>query len=146
MYADDLRDSKSEPTHSWRFDCAAAHDSDMLGACQQRFVGMALSLQLSYLPLALLLSPVLCSDVFCQLGVKLLGELPLGMPPPRFPSASSTVIWEIVGSAGVVALLCYIESIAIAKRYAAKRNYNIDGNQVRSSLTSHSSRLLFLSL
>ncbi len=44
---------------------------------------------------------------------------------PRVPIESSGTMWSLVGSAGMLSLLGFIEAIAVAKKFAAKGRYSI---------------------
>ncbi len=63
-------------------------------------------------------------------GVKLLGEVPRGLPMPTFPSG---VGWEDFGNLLPLALACFllgaVETSAIGRMFAEKHGYRLDSNQ-----------------
>jgi MFS superfamily sulfate permease-like transporter len=62
-------------------------------------------------------------------GVKLLGEVPRGLPVPSLPA----VHWQDVGDLLPLALACFllgaVETAAIGRMFAEKHGYRIDSNQ-----------------
>jgi sulfate permease, SulP family len=62
-------------------------------------------------------------------GVKLLGEVPRGLPPPLLPG----VRWEDLGDLLPLALACFllgaVETAAIGRMFAEKHGYRLDSNQ-----------------
>jgi len=62
-------------------------------------------------------------------SVKIIGELPTGLHPFSIPITDKSIFWNLLPTAVAVALVAYMESIAIAKKYAFKHNYEIDVNK-----------------
>src|SRR6185295_7343372 len=62
-------------------------------------------------------------------GVKLLGEVPRGLPVPSLPA----VHWSDLGDLLPLALACFllgaVETAAIGRMFAAKHGYRLDSNQ-----------------
>lgn len=66
---------------------------------------------------------------FGEFGLRLLGEIPAGIPIPRIPNVTA-VDWQplAVGAAGL-ALISYNSAMVTARGFAAKNRYDIDPNQ-----------------
>ena len=62
-------------------------------------------------------------------GVKLVGEIPAGLPPFGIPDLSTDTLRLLVGDALALALLGLIEAVAIARSIAVYTHQRIDGNQ-----------------
>ena len=65
-------------------------------------------------------------------GVHVIGDIPAGLPDFGLPDFSAIEGSDVVGllpGAFGIALVAYAESVAIARRYAAKYKYEIDPNQ-----------------
>ncbi|RMH01582.1 MAG: SulP family inorganic anion transporter [Aquificota bacterium] len=62
-------------------------------------------------------------------GVKVVGEIPRGLPLPQFPSVDWDLFDRIVGKAVVVGVVGYMEAYAIAKLIASQSKQKIDTNQ-----------------
>ncbi len=66
---------------------------------------------------------------FGALGVKLLGEVPSGIPAPSLPA----VHWSDIPALLPLALACFllgaVETAAIGRMFAAKHGYRLDSNQ-----------------
>lgn len=67
---------------------------------------------------------------FDQAGVKIVQEVPSGLPSLSMPSISMEAIKSLLPIALVISLIGFMESIAVAKAIQAKhRDYEIDSNQ-----------------
>jgi high affinity sulfate transporter 1 len=66
---------------------------------------------------------------FEALGVKLLGEVPKGIPVPSLPALSHADVRELVPLALACFLLGGVESAAIGRMFAEKHGYRFDANQ-----------------
>jgi high affinity sulfate transporter 1 len=66
---------------------------------------------------------------FGGLGVKLLGEVPRGIPVPSLPAVSLSDIRELMPLALACFLLAAVETAAIGRMFAAKHGYRLDSNQ-----------------
>lgn len=64
------------------------------------------------------------------IGVKIIGDIPAGMPPLSLPSWDVNSIKMLFPTALTIALVGFMESIAVAKAIQARhRNYKVDANQ-----------------
>tara|TARA_B110000305_G_scaffold196986_1_gene222377 strand:- start:2418 stop:4139 length:1722 start_codon:yes stop_codon:yes gene_type:complete len=66
---------------------------------------------------------------FTERGVKVVGEVPQGLPPISLPSFSMDIWTSLIGSAILMSLIGFIESISIARTLAATKRQRIDPNQ-----------------
>ncbi|XP_046730300.1 pendrin-like isoform X1 [Silurus meridionalis] len=66
-------------------------------------------------------------DLKSHYGANIVDGIPRGFVPARFPSI--TLFGDIVGSSFSTAVVGYAVSISVAKVYATKHDYKIDGNQ-----------------
>lgn len=65
-----------------------------------------------------------------QQGVKILGEVPSGLPGLSLPTFSMDTWQALIPTALTIALVSFMESIAVAKAIQAKhKNYKVDANQ-----------------
>src|SRR5216117_1479110 len=64
-----------------------------------------------------------------QLGVKLLGEVPQGMPPFGLPAIHASDLNDLLPLALACFLLGAVESAAIGRMFAVKHGYRFDANQ-----------------
>jgi len=62
-------------------------------------------------------------------GGGVVGKIPEGLPGITFPHFDFSVIGQLIGSAVVIALIGFMEAIAIAKAMAAKTRQRLDTNQ-----------------
>jgi sulfate permease, SulP family len=62
-------------------------------------------------------------------GVKVVGEVPQGLPPISLPSFSIDIWTSLIGSAILMSLIGFIESISIARTLAATKRQRIDPDQ-----------------
>lgn len=71
-------------------------------------------------------------------SVKLVGALPPGLPAFTMPELNLTLWSQVAGSAFLIALLGFVESVSIAQAYAARRKERVNPNQelVALGLTS----------
>jgi SulP family sulfate permease len=60
-------------------------------------------------------------------GVAVVGSVPSGLPAPKLPELAD--VPELFGAAAAVALLVYVETIAVSREYANRHGYKIDPNQ-----------------
>ncbi len=59
-------------------------------------------------------------------GIRLVGDLPAGLPPVGLPSIHLSDLNELIPTALACFLLCYGESISVARSFAQKHGYEID--------------------
>lgn len=64
-----------------------------------------------------------------QQGVKIVGELPVGLPQVALPSISSSLLLTLIPMAIMISLIGFAESIAIARTFAAKRRQQVNSNR-----------------
>jgi len=66
---------------------------------------------------------------FAKLGIRLLGEIPAGLPAPRIPAVTG-LDWQplAVGAVGL-ALISYNSAMVTARGFAARNRYEIDPNR-----------------
>lgn len=65
-----------------------------------------------------------------ELGVKIVGEVPGGLPSFGLPQIQSSVVQDLVPIALAIALVSFMESIAVAKAIQSKhKNYEVVANQ-----------------
>jgi SulP family sulfate permease len=62
-------------------------------------------------------------------GIKLLGEVPRGIPPPTLPVVSWNEITDLLPLALACFLLAAVETAAIGRMFAEKHGYRFDSNQ-----------------
>ncbi|KAG7320373.1 hypothetical protein KOW79_016226 [Hemibagrus wyckioides] len=66
-------------------------------------------------------------DLKSHYGAHIVDSIPRGFVPARFPNIE--LIGDIVGSSFSTAVVGYAVSVSVAKVYATKHDYKIDGNQ-----------------
>ena len=66
---------------------------------------------------------------FQDMGGKIVGTIPEGLPSFAVPTFNMEIFWEMVISAIVISLIGFMEAISIAKAMAAKTKERIDPNQ-----------------
>ncbi len=59
-------------------------------------------------------------------GVRILGDIPAGLPPLELPAFDRDLITLLLVPSAMIALVGYVESISIAQTLAAKRRQSID--------------------
>ncbi len=64
-----------------------------------------------------------------EMGVKVVGNVPRGLPEPYVPSLNWQDLQALLPSALAIALVGFMESIAVAKAVAARHGYEVDANQ-----------------
>ncbi len=62
-------------------------------------------------------------------GVSLVGAVPQGLPPLSLPSFDSDVWSGLVGSAVLISVIGFVESVSVAQTLAAKKRQRIDPDQ-----------------
>lgn len=66
---------------------------------------------------------------FGERGVAILREVPAGLPAPDLPALALADVSALLPSAVAIALVAYMEGIAVAKALAAKTRQHVDANQ-----------------
>lgn len=62
-------------------------------------------------------------------GVRILGEVPAGLPAPQLPLLSAEVVRQLAPAALTIAVISYMESISTAKAFAARSRQRVLPNQ-----------------
>jgi sulfate permease, SulP family len=62
-------------------------------------------------------------------GLRVVGDVPGGLPLPTWPGLDPAAIQGLLPVALAIALVGFMESIAVAKVYATKHRYDVDPNQ-----------------
>jgi sulfate permease, SulP family len=62
-------------------------------------------------------------------GLRVVGEVPGGLPLPAVPTLDLSAVAALLPVALAIALVGFMESIAVAKVYAARHRYPVDPNQ-----------------
>ncbi|MCB1383775.1 MAG: sulfate permease [Notoacmeibacter sp.] len=62
-------------------------------------------------------------------GVKLVGDVPQGLPPLTLPSFSPDLWLSLAGSAVLISIIGFVESVSVAQTLAAKRRQRINPDQ-----------------
>ncbi|MDH5379507.1 MAG: solute carrier family 26 protein [Cyclobacteriaceae bacterium] len=70
-----------------------------------------------------------------EIGIKILKDIPAGLPQFVLPGIDFSIINQLMGIALPIALIGYMESIAVAKAIQAKKkNYKLDSNKELTAL------------
>ncbi len=64
-----------------------------------------------------------------QQGVQIVGNIPTGLPSLSVPKFDWDIWYSLAGSAALISLVGFVESISVAQTLAAKRRERIDPNQ-----------------
>lgn len=62
-------------------------------------------------------------------GVKIVGDVPQGLPPFTMPSLSMDLISSLMVPAILISIIGFVESVSVAQTLAAKKRQRIDPNQ-----------------
>ena len=62
-------------------------------------------------------------------GVKLVGDVPQGLPPLTIPSFSPDLWASLIGSAVLISVIGFVESVSVAQTLAAKKRQRINPDQ-----------------
>ena len=62
-------------------------------------------------------------------GVAIVGEVPRGLPPLTLPSFDMQLWGQLAGSAALISIIGFVESVSVAQTLAAKKRQRIDPNQ-----------------
>jgi high affinity sulfate transporter 1 len=69
-----------------------------------------------------------------HLGVKIVGEVPPGLPHFRFPSVSLNLIPSLLGDAAGLALVMFSSMMLTSRSFAARNKYDIDADKEFAAL------------
>lgn len=62
-------------------------------------------------------------------GVRIVGAIPSGLPSPELPVLDLRAARSLLPTAAAIALVGFMESIAVAKAFARRHRYEVDSNQ-----------------
>jgi len=62
-------------------------------------------------------------------GVRIVGDVPAGLPAPSLPGVSADALTQLLPMALTISLVSFMESISVAKAFARRHRYEIDANQ-----------------
>ncbi len=62
-------------------------------------------------------------------GVPVVGEIPRGLPPLTLPGFDADLWRQLFGSAVLISVIGFVESVSVAQTFAAKRRQRIDPDQ-----------------
>lgn len=91
----------------------------------------AASLTARMAPMVLLVTATAAVAVFNldQAGIKVVGELPVGMPQLQLPGISPEALLLLLPMAVMISLVGFAESVAIARTFAARRRQQVNSNR-----------------
>ena len=69
-----------------------------------------------------------------QLGVKVVGEVPAGLPHLQFPNVSLNLIPSLLGDAAGLALVMFSSMMLTSRSFAARNKYDIDADKEFAAL------------
>lgn len=64
-----------------------------------------------------------------ELGVRIVGTIPQGLPPLTIPSFDLDLWFQLAGAAALISIIGFVESVSVAQTLAAKRRERIDPDQ-----------------
>ena len=64
-----------------------------------------------------------------QMGVKIVAEIPRGLPPIRLPVIDITDVTALLPIALTISFVGFMESIAVGKKIATEKHYELDANK-----------------
>lgn len=64
-----------------------------------------------------------------QKGVKIIGDIPRGLPVLSVPSWDAALWLKIMGAASLISIIGFVESVSVAQTFAAKRRQKIEPDQ-----------------
>lgn len=81
--------------------------------------------------LVLVIVSILAVELFdlTDRGVKTVGDIPSSLPAFGLPDLDTGTMGSLIGTAFVITLVGFMESIAVAKVYARRHRYEVDANQ-----------------
>ncbi|EDQ31527.1 high affinity sulfate transporter 1 [Hoeflea phototrophica DFL-43] len=68
-------------------------------------------------------------DLNASHGVRVVGEVPQGLPPLTMPSFSADLWGTLIGSAVLISIIGFVESVSVAQTLAARKRQRIVPNQ-----------------
>jgi SulP family sulfate permease len=80
--------------------------------------------------LAILLAILVVTGLqLAQVGVKVVGVVPEGLPGLSLPPLDLTLAWQLLPAAALISLVGFVESVSVAQTLAAKRRQRIEPDQ-----------------
>jgi SulP family sulfate permease len=64
-----------------------------------------------------------------KMGISIVGDVPEGLPALQIPDWNWAIITDMIPIAFTIALISFMEAIAVAKKFASKEGYKVDPNQ-----------------
>ncbi|NIA69213.1 sulfate permease [Pelagibius litoralis] len=82
-------------------------------------------------PVAAVIATILLVDLLAlgEAGVKVVGDIPQGLPPVALPPLDPALWRELLPSAVLISVVGFVESVSVAQTLAAKRRERIDANR-----------------
>ncbi|ELU04216.1 hypothetical protein CAPTEDRAFT_128695, partial [Capitella teleta] len=82
-------------------------------------------------PVAAVAVTILATYIFdlSTQGVAVIGDVPQGLPPLTLPSFSADLWGGLIGSAALISIIGFVESVSVAQTLAAKKRQRIDPDQ-----------------
>ena len=82
-------------------------------------------------PVAAVIVTILLVDFFSldKAGVRVVGEIPQGLPPVTLPPFDLALWGDLLPSAVLISVIGFVESVSVAQTLAAKRRERIDANR-----------------
>lgn len=65
-----------------------------------------------------------------DMGVRVIGDIPVGLPQPEIPAVSLTDMQSLLSTAIALALVQFMKNVSLGRIFAARHNYTIDANRV----------------
>ena len=82
-------------------------------------------------PVAALLLAIAAVSAFglADAGVRVVGEVPRGLPSLSLPMLDPALVLQLLPAAVLISLVGFVESVSVAQTLAAKRRERIEPNQ-----------------
>jgi SulP family sulfate permease len=82
-------------------------------------------------PIGAVIVTTLAASLFSlgDTGVAIVGNIPQGLPPLTLPSFDPALWSDLIGSAVLISIIGFVESVSVAQTLAAKRRQRIDVDQ-----------------
>lgn len=82
-------------------------------------------------PVLAIAATILATEIFNlgEAGVKLVGDIPAGLPVPALPSLDIELVMQLAGPAFLISIIGFVESVSVAQTLASRRRQRIDPDQ-----------------
>ncbi|WP_336057411.1 SulP family inorganic anion transporter [Nitratireductor sp. CH_MIT9313-5] len=82
-------------------------------------------------PVLAIAATILATEIFNlgEAGVKLVGDIPAGLPVPALPSLDIDLVMQLAGPAFLISIIGFVESVSVAQTLASRRRQRIDPDQ-----------------